>query len=140
MDALPPLPVVAVLVGEFVAEPDDPVFPPLAVLLEFEVPEEALPVLDGLDVAEPVLPVSPEGPDCAEPELEPWPEPPVVVVEAAAEWDSTAWTNRNASAPMAKAMATFASASQILCITFIPMHGSRAQIALQARTQPCVDF
>ncbi len=85
MDAVPPLPVVAVLVGAFVAEPDDPVFPPLAVLVDVELPDEALPVLDGLDVAEPVSPVPPEGPDCAVPELEPWPEPPVVVVEAAAE-------------------------------------------------------
>ncbi len=82
---MPPLPVVAVLTGTLVAAPDEPVFPPLAWLLEFEVPDEASPVLDGFDVLEPELPVSPEGPDCAVPELEPWPEPPVVVVEAAAE-------------------------------------------------------
>lgn len=41
LDALPPSPLVAVLEGAFVAEPDEPVFPPEAWLFEFELPEEA---------------------------------------------------------------------------------------------------
>ena len=140
LDALPPSPDLATLVGALTAVPVDPESPPETLLLDDESPEEAWPELDGFDVAEPLSPVPPELPEVEVPWLAPWPVPPVVAVDAAAKWDSTACTNRNASAPATKAIATFASTFLILCITFIPMHGGRAQIALQPRTQPCVEF
>ncbi len=116
--AVPPLPVLALFVGDEVAAPDEPVLPDFDVLVDDAFPEDALPVLLGLDVAEPELPVPPELPDVADPVPEPEPEPPVTVdagadvVEADAEWDSTAWTARKAHALAAKAMAVLASASR----------------------------
>ncbi len=115
LDALPPSPDTATLVGALTALPDDPESPPTTLLLELESPDEALPSADGFDFAEPVSPVVPEPPDVELPEAEPWPVPPVGVA-ASAEWDSTAWTNRKANAPRAKAMATLARTPLILCI------------------------
>ncbi len=112
-DALPPLPDVAVLLGLLVADPDVPVFPPLAVLLELESPEEAWLDVDDVDVDAPESPPVPECPEVALPWLEPWPDPPVTV-EAAAEWDSTACTSRKESAQAAIAMANLASTSLIV--------------------------
>ncbi len=115
--AVPPLPVLALFDGDEVAAFDEPVLPDFDVLVEDAFPEDALPVLLGLDVAEPELPVPPELPDVADPVPEPEPEPPVTidaggVVEADAEWDSTAWPARKAHALAAKAMAVLASASR----------------------------
>src|ERR1700694_2610204 len=79
--ALPPLPVDTVEAGVALADPVLPVLPELDWDEELVLPDVALPLAEGLDVAEPEAPVLPELPEVAELDESVEPEPPVSEAE-----------------------------------------------------------
>src|ERR1700694_3060047 len=79
--ALPPLPVDTVEAGVALADPVLPVLPELDWDEELVLPDVALPLAEGLDVAEPEAPVLPELPEVAELDESVEPEPPVPEAE-----------------------------------------------------------